>query len=147
MTKVYQTRFGGYDKPLAERGNCFQACVATVLQIPLEEAFDCWSYPEEDWWDEFNKWLEKYGLNCFYLEMPLDYIPIPAAFPGIYIGEYMSTNLSHGERHVVVVKDGWELVHDPDPLPKAKGQGEIQGVYMFVPLKPYRLVNEFIRDV
>ena len=67
MFKVNQTCFGGKDAPLEQQGNCFQACVAMVLQIPLEEAFDSRNIQDDgDWVGEFNKWLERYGLGCVY---------------------------------------------------------------------------------
>ena len=140
MIKYYQDRFGGKDAPIEQQGNCFQACVATVLQMPLEEAFDC-CFHEDDgkWFDEFNEWLEQYGLGCIWLETPKDNKPGMTALPGIHIVECMSKTLYQGERHVVVVKEGWELLHDPHP--DAKEQGEIQGVYIFVPLEPYKLVR------
>lgn len=140
MFKVYQDRFCGRDAPKEQQGNCFQACVATVLQMPLEEAFDCCLHEDDEkWFDEFNEWLEQYGLGCIWLEMPKDNKPATSVFKGIHIVECMSPNLYHGERHAVVVKEGWELLHDP--LPSAKEQGEIQGVYIFVPLEPYKMVR------
>lgn len=140
MLKVDQTRFGGKESPLEEQGNCFQACVATVLQMPLEEAFDCCPYSDEEWFDEFRDWLEQYGLGCIWLEMPSDNKPAVTSFPGMHIAQLMTPALYHGEEHVVVVTEGWELFHDP--IPKAKEQGELQGVYIFVPLEPYMLVRK-----
>ena len=140
MFKVNQTKFGGKDAPLEEQGNCFQACVATVLQMPLEEAFDCRGIQDnDDWMDAFNKWLEQYGLGCIFLETPKDNKPGMTVPRGIHIVECMSKTLYNGELHVVVVKDDWELLHDPSPY--AKEQGEVQGIYLFVSLEPYKLVR------
>ncbi len=58
---------------------------------------------------------------------------------GLSIAVCMSKTLYHGERHVVVTHNHNELFHDPNP--NAKEQGELQGVYIFVPLEAYRLVR------
>ena len=138
MNQVNQTRFGGKDAPVRKQGNCFQACVATVLQIPLEEAFDHAFLPDDQWFGEFNKWLEQYGLGCIFLETSEEKPATCSGFLGIHIAECMSKTLYHGERHAVVIKNG-NLLHDPNP--NAKEQGECQGIYIFVPLEAYRLVR------
>ncbi len=140
MLKYYQDRFGGKDAPIEEQGNCFQACVATILQIPLEEAYSCVGIQDEgDWLDDFNKWLEQYGISVVYFfnskENPLKMTELK----GYCIAELMSTTLYQGERHVVVMHGHYELFHDPNP--HAKEQGEFQGVYVFIPLEPYKLVR------
>lgn len=139
MFEVYQDRFGGDDAPIDKQGNCFQACVATILQMPLEEAFDCCSYPDDMWFDEFNKWLKQYGLGCIFVEHSMEK-PIPhTEFIGLYMVQCQSETLYQGNHHVVVASDG-EFLHDPHPL--ANGQlGDCRGIYIFVPLEPYKLVR------
>jgi len=139
MFKVDQTTFGGKDTPLKQQGNCFQSCVATVLQIPLDEAFNHSSYADDEWLLEFNKWLEQYGLGCIFVEMSQEKPANTTTLKGINIAECMSKTLYNGERHAVVIRDHFELLHDPNP--NAKEQGEVQGVYIFVPLEPYKLVR------
>ena len=138
MKKIYQTCFGGKDAPLEQQGNCFQACVATVLQMPLEEAFDARQGTDDEWFDEFIKWLEQYGLGCIWLESTKENPARCSACCGIHIMECKSDTLYQGESHVVVINEGL-LFHDPNP--HAKEQGDIQGVYIFVPLQPYRLIR------
>ena len=142
MNRVYQDRFGGQDAPAEQRGNCFQASLATVLQMPLEEAFDCTDikYDGKDglWFRDLNKWLEQYRLGCIFLETSKEKPAFVSEILGIHIAECMSKTLYHGERHAVVMQDG-DLLHDPNP--NAKEQGEMQGIYIFVPLEAYRLVR------
>ncbi len=141
MFKVDQTTFGGKDAPLELQGNCFQACVATVLQMPLEEAFDSREPQQnEDWVEAFNVWLEKYGLGCIYFEhtndKPIHCTPIK----GVIIAECMSETLYNGEHHVVVANGNFEVLHDPNPY--AKGRlGEMQGFYAFISLEPSKLIR------
>ncbi len=139
MFKVYQTRFGGKDSPVYGQGNCFQACVATVLQIPLEEAFNHASYTDDEWFAEFNKWLEQYDLGCIFIEMSEEKPVGTTIIQGIHIAELKSETLYHGVSHAVVMRGHFELFHDPNP--NAKELGDLQGVYVFVPLEPYKLVR------
>lgn len=140
MFKVDQTCFGGKDASLEEQGNCFQACVATILQIPLEEAFDCRG-PQNDlgWFEDFNEWLGEYGLGCIFIESTEEKPVVSSGFRGIHMVECRSETLYQGERHVIVAKDG-HLLHDPNP--HADRQGEIQGIYLFVPLEAYKMVRK-----
>ncbi len=142
MFKVDQTTFGGKDAPLEQQGNCFQACVATVLQMPLEEAYDCRGIQDEDdWLADFNKWLERYGLGCIYIFGDKDKPMKVTECRGLCIGEFMSKTLYQGERHVVVLRNHFEVFHDPNP--NAKGRmGDFQGVYIFIPLEPYKMVRK-----
>ena len=54
MKPVDQTRFGSPD------GNCFAACVASLLEIPLEEAPNLMNLDE--WYRAFEVWLRPRGL-------------------------------------------------------------------------------------
>lgn len=55
---VRQTRTG-------DNGNCFQACVATILDLPLEVVPDFCNVADIDnWWRKFQDWLEKYNLGA-----------------------------------------------------------------------------------
>ena len=137
--QINQTCFGSTDSPIEQQGNCLQACIATVLQIPLEEAFDCRFHEDNGgWFDDFNEWLEQYNLGCIYLEHTKEKPLTCSEIKGIFIMECMSKTLYQGDRHVVVMRGG-DLLHDPNP--NAREQGECQGIYLFVPLEPYKLVN------
>lgn len=147
MKKVYQTRFGGTDSPVSEQGNCFQASVASVFEIPLEEAFDCIPYSRKDdvgkpvdeslEFIEFNTWLSKYGFQSVFVQA----FPMPrmTTLRGFHLLEVESTSLKNGESHIVVIQDG-EVVHDPNP--NAKEIGKTVGVYLIVPMNPADRVNK-----
>lgn len=138
MRLVYQTKFGGNDAPLEEQGNCFQACVASILELPIEEAFDCRSYADNGWFDEFNKWLSKYDLGCIAFDHSIEKPLACSEIKGYAIMECKSETLYHGERHVVIIKDG-SLVHDPNR--HAQRQGECQGFYLLVSLDVARQIR------
>jgi len=141
MKKIYQTTFGGVDAPKEERGNCWQACVASILEVPLDEAFDCrpyWDQNDGKWFDDFNAWLKKYGLACIAMDHTEEK-PLPStAFMGYHLGEFTSRTLTNGETHICVIHNG-DVVHDPNP--RAKDIGDAKGIYLFVPLDPAGLTK------
>ncbi len=132
MKPVDQTKFGGINAPVDEQGNCWQAAVASVLEIPLEEAFDVRQHDQGElhWWGIWLAWLAGYGLGCLFFPWNEATGPGTEAV-GYHMAETESMTLKNGETHVVVLKDG-EVVHDPNA--KAEAVGKIIGVYMFVPL-------------
>lgn len=120
---VSQTKFGGPDAPRDEMGDCLQSCIASILGIPLEEAFDANLYSDsttthhewqldEHWYLAFEKWAAERGLSLFWLQQPLEGV--------IGIGDVHSVNLGHGIRHAVVVR-GKSVIWDPQPQYRAAG--------------------------
>lgn len=132
MLKVTQTWLGGIDAPIDGHGNCFQACVASVLEIPLEGAFNHGVFGDNEWLEEFNKWLKQYGLACIFIQCspdkPLNCSPIL----GIHIAEMEAIGAKL--KHAVVFEDD-KIIHDPMPYPRTK-EYTCCGVYFFVPLDP-----------
>lgn len=98
MTPVLQTRFGSPD------GNCFQACVASVLEIPLEEAADIMD--EEDWFAAFQEWLNDMGWFAFSFKGP----PFIEGAYSIIGGQSPRGDFGHA-----VVFLGKTMAHDPHP--------------------------------
>lgn len=59
--KVYQTRNNGTD------GNCFHACIASVLGLDLSDVPDILpNTPHEDWWKQWAVWFETQGIGWFF---------------------------------------------------------------------------------
>jgi hypothetical protein len=109
MKKVYQTRFGGENAPPEKRGNCAQACIASILELNLDDAFDISQYGDDVFYDEITKWLNDKGYHmiCFPY---LDIHNLPLKLPGYYI--IGGTQKASGIKHVEVAFNG-EIVHDP----------------------------------
>lgn len=111
MTPITQDKFVKFDQDgitKVQRGNCFAACIASLLDIPLnqvpnvEELFDCYA-----WYDVFCSWLETKGFTfetgtkqeC---EKSGDYYLVSGDSPR---GNF---------KHIVIYKNG-KMVHDPHP--------------------------------
>lgn len=113
MRQVFQTKFGGPDVPVEEQGDCMQAALATLLGIPLQEAFDFRRATAEQkrptgWWTAFIEWCHERGWHPLILTAPL---------PGVLgMAGVQSHRLFNADGrplgHQVVVR-GTEVVHDP----------------------------------
>jgi hypothetical protein len=84
-------------------GNCISACVASILEIPIETVP---FFVDANWWPRFLGWLDGYGLAATEIEAGL-----PA--PGFTIAFGPSTRLPN-RGHACVALDG-AIVHDPHP--------------------------------
>lgn len=115
MTPVYQDKFG-------DVGNCFQACLASILEMPLEQVPDFCNMGA-GWWFHYQTWLRQRGLTCLLLTGPLF---LPGDF--YYIASGQSPR---GFPHSTVWRHR-ELVHDPHP--DGGGIAEVMEVKILLPL-------------
>jgi hypothetical protein len=97
-----QTLNGGRDAPEEKRGDCIRACIASIIDVPI----DTLPNPHGDDWVE--EWAIALGpLGFILVDISIDYY-----FPiGYWIARVPSLNLP-GCYHVVVAQ-GNKLVHDP----------------------------------
>ncbi len=119
MKPVSQTKFGRPD------GNCFQASVASILEIPIESVPD----PGHDdlWFDRFRRWcISTHALEPFMLDV--NHSVTPSGFH--LIGGASRTG---GLYHCVVGFAG-EMVHDPHPC--GNGLEVVTSRTVFAPLDP-----------
>lgn len=130
MIPVYQTMTVAND----EVGNCFNACVASILEMPLRDVCQVLPRFDGDYWGEWRKWLATLGLE-------INWIPLREAAPkGYAIASgyggrlYPEGHEKAGEPilHAVVVFNG-KLVHDPFPC--AEGFGGIIYYWTLDPLE------------
>ena len=106
MIPVTQTRMG-------DRGNCLSACVASLLEIPIEWVPDFTRElygPVTPQPMKLNAWLTSVGLEALYCMTDLMH-PHHVAPDGYYI----MTGWSPRGRPHVVIGLGKDIVHDPHP--------------------------------
>jgi RNase P/RNase MRP subunit p29 len=96
---VDQTRF------TVPEGDCFNACVASLLELPLAEVPHFCSH--DDWWSYFNGWLEARGLYAINFQLTNNWRP-----EGLYILNGRSPRGTYNHS-VVALRD--RVVHDPHP--------------------------------
>jgi hypothetical protein len=130
MIRVYQTKF--VDKH--GTGNCMNACIASLLERPLDDVAGI--LPEDDgvWWLNWKKWLAKEGYR---LELhPQGQPPMGYAIASIDTDRvFPDGHESAGKpiRHACIVFDGM-MTHDPYPKPNPYGVSRVHHYYSISPL-------------
>ena len=110
MRPIYQTKFGGSDKPEAEQGDCMRACIASIFEIGLEDAPDfAGSINGGGWFFRLQQWLHQRNLSL--LMLPAKPFDVPAGYCMAAVKSLILPNPDDG--HMVVLKDGL-LAHDPN---------------------------------
>lgn len=105
MKPVFQTKFG--DKS----GNCFAACVASILELPLETVPNV-CVLGDDWFDSFIFWCGTIGYS--YVELVIEHRKMSDGQYCVVVGKSPRGDF----KHCVVgrFEDGEiEVVHDPHP--------------------------------
>ena len=105
-----------------DAGNCLQACVASLLGLPLEDVPNFAAVPEggtdgkSHWFFAFERWLRDrdLGVSVWYPTRGCDWYMAPESL-AIASGKSPRGDFQHSV--VVRVTDGAEpeLVHDPHP--------------------------------
>lgn len=108
-----QTKFGGADAPANERGDCFAACVASILGVPVASLPNfCALGTDETWASMANEWLSVHAgvMLITYVGDPL----IDAPMYGRHGVMIASGPAERGHIHCVLWRCG-KLLHDPHP--------------------------------
>lgn len=117
MHRVYQ-KHTDCDHP--ERGDCFSACIAALLELPLEAVPFFNSPTALDSIGDLQLWLQKRGLSALWVALAS---PDARLCARLAVGTYF---IAHGDsprgnwQHAVIGRytdegEGWEMVHDPNP--------------------------------
>ena len=114
---------------LGARGNCFSACLASLLEIPIEDVPFFLSEPGDvsrfQWAERLDAWLEPFGLYALhFFADPAR----PGAFPGVL---HIMTGMSPRGRPHAVIGKGRFVVHDPHP--DKTGLSSLDGFCLLVP--------------
>ena len=112
MKPVYQTNFG-------TDGNCLQACVASVLEVPLTEVP---YFTQAGQFLQLDRFMRTYGIGVVALEKDKAVIPYNAYY-------LMWGTTPRGFRHSVVGLNG-KVAHDP--FPNATDLVSIEQYVLFV---------------
>lgn len=107
MKPVYQTIL------IPPYGNCLQACIASILELQLDdvpnfaERMDCNEWKDSEWWDDYECFMSKFGLQPLGVE-PL--IPWTPKGWHLIIGESPRGPYDH-----IIVGYNGRSKHDPYP--------------------------------
>lgn len=106
MKEIRQTKFGA-------EGNCFTACLASMLDLEIDKVPDFANMVErkgQNWFNRVQGWLYRRNIECLFIvtESP------EVTFKGIYCIEIGDCERSTVATHAVILKNG--LFHfDPHP--------------------------------
>jgi hypothetical protein len=111
------------------RGNCFSACLASLLEIPIESVplflSEVGDRTRFDWASRLDEWLENFGLYALHFSA----IPgSPNVMPAVL---HIMTGISPRGRPHAVIGKGHQIVHDPHP--DRSGLSEVDGYVLLVP--------------
>ncbi len=110
MKPVRQTLFSPIKGDPESTGNCFAACVASILELPLEEVPNFCAL--DTWFKDFEKWLNDRGLTRLYIQYPTK----ETLRWSTGKSHYISTGKSpRGDWLHCTVWCNNEMVHDPHP--------------------------------
>lgn len=129
MKLIKQTLFGNL------KGNCFTACIASILEIPIETIPHFCKGGDESWYQNFIWWLGTVGYTNIEIHA--------AVYDGWEPAEgqlcYLTGKSPRGEfDHCVVGRysEGkYEEIFDPHPDNNGL-DGEIKTIGFFIPLDP-----------
>lgn len=121
MEKIDQTIFG------MPEGNCFAACVASILEQPLITMPDHRNLDNEAWWQVWYDWLRPRNYNLMNFKAGGEWTPLGYSIAGVQSprGDWL---------HAVVALDG-KPVHDPHPA-RDSLTAEIKEYTMLYQLNP-----------
>lgn len=119
MRPVDQTTFG------VPGGNCFTACVASLLELPIDEV--PYFMADDDWFPGFQQWLKRWGLWAVGFAWDEKWRP-----DGLCILSGVTVRHPTGLHSVVARGDA--IVHDPHP--SRAGLVTRTDVILLVPFDP-----------
>lgn len=133
MKPVLQTDFVEYDAEgkQIKYGNCLQAAIASVLELPLEEVPNFIMMGPDPSYGHYNmhKWLEERGIVMHRLREGRNW-----SFPTYHLAIGKTVR---GTNHAVIYKEG-RLAHDPHP--DGTGLIEAKDLYILIPVDPSKII-------
>lgn len=123
MIPVTQTLLHDPDNDI--RGNCLQACLASIFEDDIENIPHFVEYTGADWFDRMNRWLIE-NKQCYILAIT-DWDKANHIFHGYSI---MNGTSPRGVKHSVVAYNN-QMIHDPHPDNNGL-VGEVETYWIFV---------------
>lgn len=117
MHPVWQTLFPTEENAL--RGNCFAACLASLLELPLEDVPHVMEHG--DWRERTNAWLAgRFGLGAVEVHLETQEALLYSLPPGMLVIVSGRTKRHPTRLHGVIARTlpggaQWEYLHDPHP--------------------------------
>jgi len=114
MIPVYQTRYGPRKRDKDLGGNCFQAALASILELTLEEVPDfcnIYSIETEEWYSQYITWLNKKGLTSLTFALTKDWNLKHLNLKDCYL--LVTGKNKNGVNHCVIYRNA-QPIHNPN---------------------------------
>lgn len=124
MKPVDQTLFGSFSAPRNERGNCYPACIASILEIKIDDVPHFYAMHEERDPDDPDRdyrsivdFMKSRQLCVATYNWPLHPLHVRGLVGQHVIVTGSSPRLENCDHAVIglITEDGWRLEHDPHP--------------------------------
>lgn len=109
MRPVMQTKFGGPNDPIENQGDCFAACLCSLLHVPLDTVTGADLLRVDLWWPAMHAFVAQHNYDMLRLQPEWERA-LGAETHYIASGKSPRGDFLHS-----VVKRGGELAHDPHP--------------------------------
>ena len=120
VTLHHQTQRGGPSRPVGERGNCYQAALASLLALPLHDvphAFDG-SFDRDAAWGVIDAWLATRSLRrrrYLWAEFCAAERLSEHSSLAVVVGHPPGHSHLHAVVGLLLSPGQWRWVHDPAP--------------------------------
>lgn len=125
MKPVRQTAFG------QGKGNCLQAAIASVFELPLESCPHVFEDGPRDWQKRLDAWLEQFGLYSVIVNLTNPHTVTPVPFPALFSGKSPRGDFLHVVVGTLSGDGKFQMLHDPHP--SDAGIETLVDVMLFVP--------------
>lgn len=128
-------------KPIQQSANndCIRACVASLLELPLESVPNFMDKGPEGYWGAIQEWLYPQGLYLLQIELNEHTRWNAVQHPALCV---IFGELESGTSHAVVGKfEVGEFIPLWDPLPESNGLINVTSVGVILPRNPFRYHN------
>ena len=143
-----------YADPDDETGDCLAACVASIMELTLDEVPDFCSLPvkaRKSWVQQMDEWFEARGWGIVYTDKVDPYPSIhncttiinlrnPEPFQHMVhsvvgeVGKKTYKRLKGSD--AVMIQESFKIIHDPHPNSLLTAQHTIVGFYFLIPPMP-----------
>jgi hypothetical protein len=103
-------------RQLGERGDCMRACLASILDLPLDDVPDFVNEGDPAFWfGRAQSWLRPQGKRMVWVDPSIaPFVNVDEAVLHIKVGFANRASIALNETHAVVGL-GETIVHDPHP--------------------------------
>ena len=134
MRPVKQTRLHKGLYPISDRGNCFPACIASILEMECEDVIQIQEYYDDNNWNKILfDWL--YERGYLWRSATIEEIRSKDAYILVTGGSTRYPDLTH----ITIWQDG-KMVHDPHP--DNSGITDQRCFEVIVPIYPLKAVQK-----